>query len=93
MDHYKDIYLWEKHIALQFKGSFTNNFILYMNAMFRFTLTDAGTTAPGWSVPLLPEGISTRETPGVMPYSQEDVVAKSTDAAQVPKGKYPDAID
>lgn len=46
---------------------------------------DAGTTAPGWSVPLLPVGISTRETPGVMPYSQEDVVAKSTDAVQVPK--------
>lgn len=64
-----------------------------MNAMFRFTLTDAGTTAPGWSVPLLPVGISTRETPGVMPYSQEDVVAKSTDAVQVPKGKYPDSID
>lgn len=49
--------------------------------------TDAKTTAPGWSVPLLPAGKSARENPGVMPYAQEDKTAVSVDAVSVPKGK------
>jgi hypothetical protein len=48
---------------------------------------DAKTTAPGWPVPLLPKGKTTRENPGVMPYSQKDEADKSSGAVKVPKGK------
>ncbi|XP_078313706.1 triokinase/FMN cyclase-like [Crassostrea virginica] len=58
--------------------------LLHLNDTIRRCL-DAKTTAPGWSVPLLPVGKSARENPGVMPYAQEDKTAVSVDAVSVPK--------
>ncbi|XP_048736660.2 triokinase/FMN cyclase-like [Ostrea edulis] len=58
--------------------------LLHLDDTIRRCL-DAKTTAPAWPVPLLPKGKSTRENPGVMPYSQKDVADKSSGAVKVPK--------